>query len=57
MKAALPKELLDILACPVCKADLDYDQATNHLVCVKCKHVYEVRDNIPILLPPKAGVA
>lgn len=57
MKEGLPKELLDILACPVCKADLDYNQSKNQLVCTKCKHVYEIRDNIPILLPPKAGVA
>lgn len=45
----IDKELLKILACPRCKSDLNYDK--NKLVCVKCKKVYEVKDDIPILLP------
>ena len=29
----LSKELLDILACPSCKGDLEYDQENEKLVC------------------------
>lgn len=57
MKDPLPEELFKILACPVCKADLKYGKQKKTLVCTKCKHEYEIREGIPILLPPKAGVA
>lgn len=43
------KDLLKILACPKCKADLKL--SNNSLKCVKCKKVYEIKDGIPILLP------
>ena len=29
----LSKELLDILACPSCKGDLEYDQKNEKLIC------------------------
>lgn len=44
----ISKELLDILACPACKADLDYANET--LTCVKCKRTYPIIDDIPHLL-------
>ncbi len=53
MANELPKELLDILCCPVDKADLVYNKKKQTLTCKKCKHVYEVREGIPILLPPE----
>jgi hypothetical protein len=43
------KELLEILACPVCKADVK--PRRNELVCVKCKRRYPVIDGIPHMLP------
>lgn len=46
----LSKELLDILCCPKCKGDLDYDAQKNTLTCKQCGKVYEVRDDIPIML-------
>jgi len=46
----LSKELLDILCCPKCKGDLDYDAENNKLTCKKCGKVYEVKDDIPIML-------
>lgn len=46
----LSKELLDILCCPKCKGDLDYDPKGNTLTCKQCSKVYEVRDDIPIML-------
>jgi hypothetical protein len=47
----LSKDLLDILCCPKCRADLRYDQAKSELVCEKCGTHYPVKDDIPILLP------
>lgn len=45
----LPKKVLDILVCPICKGDLK--QNKNKLICTKCKKIYFIKDNIPILLP------
>lgn len=42
------KELLEILACPKCHGDLRLGK--NKLICTRCKKVYEIKDNIPILL-------
>ncbi len=46
----LKKELLDILCCPKCHGDLNYDTEKNTLTCKKCGKVYEVKDDIPIML-------
>jgi len=52
-KDPIPKDLFDILACPICKADLRYNKDKTGLVCVKCNAKYPIKGNIPILLPPK----
>lgn len=47
----LKKELLDILACPKCKGDLDYDRKKNKLACKKCRLRFSVIDeDIPDML-------
>ncbi|MBC8204433.1 Trm112 family protein [bacterium] len=50
----LKKELLDILACPKCKGDLEYDQENEVLICHACRLKYEVKDDIPIMLIDEA---
>jgi len=50
----LKKELLEILACPVCKGDLENDEKNNMLICNKCKLKYPVKDDIPIMLEEEA---
>ena len=47
----LKKELLDILCCPKCRADLRYEPDQQVLVCTKCSTRYPVKDDIPVLLP------
>jgi len=44
--------LLDILACPECKAPVEMDKDANELVCISatCGLAYPIRDNIPVLL-------
>jgi uncharacterized protein YbaR (Trm112 family) len=54
------KELMDILACPVCKGDLELnveeedekEVITGSLYCAKCSERYPIVDAIPNLLPP-----
>ena len=50
--AELPKELLDILVCPLDKAKVHPEGMT--LVCEKCGRAYPVRDGIPIMLVDEA---
>ncbi len=49
----LQKDLLKILACPDDKAAvLEVTVKGKYaLKCSKCKRIFEVRDNIPIMLP------
>ena len=46
--------LLDILVCPICKANLEYRKAKLELVCRPCKLAFPVRDDIPIMLQEEA---
>jgi uncharacterized protein YbaR (Trm112 family) len=51
---AVSKELLDILACPKCKGDLRLTEAGDGLICEQCQLVYEIKDDIPIMLIEEA---
>ena len=46
--------LLDILVCPICKANLEYRKAASELGCKPCKLAFPVRDDIPIMLEDQA---
>ena len=48
------KELLDILACPKCKGEVTLNDKQDGLICAKCKLLYEIRDDIPIMLIDEA---
>ena len=47
-------KLLDILACPVCKSQLDYRETEAELVCSACRLAYPIRDGIPVMLEDEA---
>ena len=55
------KELMEILACPLCKEDLalhieeanEREVITGSLYCAKCNQHYPIVDAIPNLLPPE----
>ena len=53
---AISKELLEILVCPVCKANLEMQQGETGLKCVQCKRVYPIRDDIPVMLVDEARI-
>ena len=48
----LPKDLLEILVCPVDHAKVKLEG--ERLVCEKCGRAYPVRDGIPIMLVDEA---
>jgi len=57
----MKRELMDILACPVCKGKLELDVeeenekeiVTGSLHCPRCGVNYPILETIPNLLPPK----
>ena len=50
----ISQELLDILACPKCKGELMLTEKKDGLVCANCKLLYEIREDIPIMLIDEA---
>ena len=50
----IKKELLDILACPKCKKAVKLNEEKNGLTCDNCRLVYEIKDDIPIMLIDEA---
>ena len=51
---ALSKNLIEILACPKCKGDLIYKESENFLVCEKCRLMYPVQNDIPVMIIEEA---
>ena len=49
----ISKDLLAILACPQCKGALQL-QGDQGLLCERCSLLYEIRDDIPIMLIDQA---
>ena len=54
IEGPIPKDLFEILACPLCKADLEYTKDKKGLICSNCNAKYPIEDGIPVLLPPKS---
>jgi uncharacterized protein YbaR (Trm112 family) len=50
----ISKELLEILACPKCKGDIRLNDQGDGLICEACRLVYEIKDDIPIMLIDEA---
>ena len=53
--AMISPDLLEILACPVCRKPLVL-RGEDALKCNECKRVYPIRNGIPILLEPEATI-
>ena len=59
----MKRELMDILACPVCKGELELTMekengqeiVTGFLYCRRCDQRYPIVDTIPNLLPPETA--
>ena len=48
------KRVLEIIACPVCKGQLSYDQSNQVLICHNNQIFFPIHDGIPILLEDQA---
>jgi hypothetical protein len=53
---SLKPELLEILACPACRAKLELKADGSALKCVSCHRVYPIRDEIPVLIVEEATI-
>ncbi len=59
----MKRDLMDILACPVCKGELELsatkedeqEVVEGSLYCKACDHRYPIEDSIPNLLPPDSA--
>ena len=60
----MKKDLLAILACPVCRGDLELELTeerheevwSGYLTCAACQSRYPISEGIPNLLPPDGAV-
>lgn len=50
----ISKELLEILACPKCKGDIQINDKQDGLVCNACHLLYHIKEDIPIMLIDEA---
>ena len=48
----IDKKLMDMLACPICKSEVEFKGGK--IVCAKCKKAYPVKDDIPVMLIEEA---
>ncbi len=51
-RTVIDKELLEILACPACKAEIRLEG--DRIVCTGCGRRYPIRNDIPIMLIDEA---
>jgi uncharacterized protein len=50
----IDKELLAILACPVCKTSVTLEGEA--IVCAQCRRHYPIKDGIPVMLVEEARI-
>jgi uncharacterized protein len=53
-KATIDPKMLELLACPLTKGRLRWNEATSELISKGARLAYPVRDGIPIMLPSEA---
>ena len=50
----MDKNLLEILACPVCKGELIYDATNQEFICKFDRLAYPIIDDIPVMMETRA---
>ncbi len=53
-RSRVDPRLLEILVCPVTRAELSYDAARQELISRAARLAYPIRDGVPIMLPEEA---
>ncbi|WP_457553432.1 Trm112 family protein [Desulfobacula sp.] len=51
---AVSEELLEILVCPKCKGRIRLNEKKDGLECRACQLLYEIKEDIPIMLIDEA---
>jgi len=51
---SIDPKLLEILVCPKCRGELEYNETAQTLTCHACKLQYRIEDDIPIMLIDEA---
>lgn len=52
----ISQDLLEILVCPLCKEPVTLTGNSKGLKCGKCKRVYPIKDDIPVMLIDEAKI-
>lgn len=53
---SIKPDLLEIYACPACRAKIKPTADGSGLKCVACHRVYPIRDEIPVLIVEEATI-
>jgi uncharacterized protein len=53
-RSKVDARLLEILVCPVTRAELTYDPVRQELISRAARLAYPIRDGVPIMLPEEA---
>ena len=53
---AIDPRLLELLACPLCKAPVALTSGGDGLKCPQCRRVYPIKDDIPIMMVDQATI-
>ena len=51
---ALHPNLVEILACPGCKGDLEIREKEEEIVCRECRLIFPIREGLPVMLIDEA---
>jgi uncharacterized protein YbaR (Trm112 family) len=51
---ALSPDLKQILACPKCKGELEFHEPDREIHCLRCRLVFRIEDDIPVMLVDEA---
>jgi len=53
---AIDPQLLEILACPLCKKEVKLTADEKGLKCLTCQRVFPIKQDIPIMLIDEATI-
>ncbi len=53
---AVSQDLLEILVCPICKEPVLLTEDHSGLKCPRCRRVYPVRDDVPVMMVDLARI-
>lgn len=53
---AIPQELLEMLACPLCRLPVQLTADEQGLKCSQCRRVYPIRNGYPVMIVEEARI-